>query len=61
MDKDKLANKLAGKSVSRRGKELSFKELAPGIHVYSDIWPESMEFMKKLEDTHQFDREDYYD
>jgi len=61
MDKDKLANKLAGKSVSRRGNEFTFKELAPGIHVYGNIWPESMEFMKKLEDTHQFDREDYYD
>ena len=61
MDKDKLANKIAGKSVSRRGNEFTFKELAPGIHVYGNIWPESMEFMKKLEDTHQFDREDYYD
>ena len=61
MDKNKMELKSRGITRSRKGNEFKFTELAPGIHAYDNVWPNAMEYMKKLEDAGKFQREDYYD
>lgn len=61
MDKFKMELKAAGISRSRKGNEFKFTELAPGIQVYDNIFPDSMRLMNELEASGKFQREDYYD
>lgn len=48
-------------SKSRKGNSFTFDSPAPGIHIYRNIFPESMSFMNELESEGKFDREDFHD
>jgi hypothetical protein len=34
---------------SRRGKTFSYESPIPGLHIYSDVWPDSADFFNKIE------------
>jgi hypothetical protein len=71
MDKQKTANKENGFTESRKGNKFKFESPVPGLHIYSNIWPESMDFMRELETDKFWEehpligkpwiREDYFD
>jgi Rps23 Pro-64 3,4-dihydroxylase Tpa1-like proline 4-hydroxylase len=56
---------------SRKGNIFAYESPAPGLHIYSNIWPDSMNFFNKIESDeywekdaykkHKWVREDYLD
>lgn len=71
MDQGKLADKENSVTSSRKGNKFKYESPFPGMHIYSDVWPDSMDFFKKIEeDTFwenagkngvKWQREDYLD
>lgn len=70
MDKQKTANQLAGFTESRKGNKFNFTSPLPGLHIYDNVWPDSMDFIREIEQDSFWDnnpnekkwvREDYYD
>lgn len=71
MDPQKFANKLRGITESREGNQFAFESPIPGMHIYSDVWPDSMDFIKEIETDEFWEknpligkswiREDYFD
>lgn len=69
MDQRKLENHKNGVTESRKGNKFAFESPAPGIHIYSNIWPDAMQFFNKLDTPEYWQdskniewvREDYLD
>lgn len=72
MDSQKLANHAAGVTESRKGNKFRFDSPIPGVHVYSDVWPNSLEWFERLDGDEYWEinqspgnekwvREDYLD
>ncbi len=69
MDQRKLDNQANMVTESRLGNKFTFESPIPGVHIYSNVWPDSMKFFEKLEDDSFWDspgktkwiREDYLD
>lgn len=59
MDPIKLANSKENVTQSRKGTKFKHTSPAPGIHVYDDVWPGGFDFVKRLDSTGVFVREDY--
>jgi hypothetical protein len=49
MHKSKMDDHKNGVTTSRKGKTFKFDSPIPGVHIYSNVWPDSAEFFKKLE------------
>ena len=69
MDDKKLANHANNITESRKGNQFKFESPIPGLHIYNDVWPNSMNFFNKLDtpefwessDNKGWVREDYLD
>lgn len=48
MDQDRLNNFLNGFTEDQKGNRFSFESPIPGVHIYSNVWPNSMDFMNRL-------------
>ena len=59
MDPIKLANAKLNITQSRKGNNFQHEQPAPGIHIYSEVWPEGLDYIKKLDEDGSFIREDY--
>lgn len=53
MDDRKLENHKNNITESRKGNKFKFESPIPGVHIYSDVWPNSMDFFNKI-DTDEF-------
>ena len=70
MDKQKMENHFAGFTESRKGNRFNFTSPLPGLHVYDNVWPGSMDFIRTIENPEFWEndkngnipwvREDYY-
>lgn len=49
MDKQKAENALAGFTESRKGNKFNFTSPIPGLHIYDNVWPDSMDFIREIE------------
>jgi hypothetical protein len=69
---EKMQDQINGLTTSRKGNKFSFTSPIPGVHIYDNVWPESMDFIKKIEtdefwetsgnpDNTKWIREDYLD
>lgn len=47
---EKLQDAANNVTTSQKGNKFSFESPIPGVHVYSDVWPDSMDFFKKIDD-----------
>lgn len=47
MDQNRLDNAARGVTVDKNGKEFRFTSPFPGMHVYDNVWPNSMEFFNE--------------
>jgi hypothetical protein len=74
MDKGRLENAARGVTVDQNGREFAFTNPGiPGVHIYDNVWPNSMEFFnsllsKEFWDAHEGEngyrrwvREDFFD
>ena len=71
MHQSKLSDAARGVTTSRKGNEFLFESPVPGIHIYSNIWENSSEFLNKIETAEYWEnpragsrpwvREDYLD
>jgi hypothetical protein len=59
MDSRKLENEKNSITESRNFNKFKYTLLAPGVHIYDNVWDQGMDFMKQLEDKGSFVREDY--
>lgn len=59
MDNNKLRDKDASVTTSRKGSVYKYNSPAPGIHIYDNVWDSGFDFIKKLDDEGKFVREDY--
>lgn len=51
MDQKRLENAANGFTEDQNGNKYYFESPIPGLHIYNNVWPESMEFMEKI--THK--------
>lgn len=69
---EKLQDAANNVTTSQKGKKFSFESPIPGVHIYNDVWPDSMDFFKKIDEPEywtgpnsdrniQWVREDYLD
>lgn len=69
---DKINDQLNGVTTSTKGNKYSFESPIPGVHIYNNVWPDSMDFFNKIETddywqennsigNHPWVREDYLD
>lgn len=49
MHYEKFQDQQDGFTRSRRGNKFKFESPIPGVHIYSDVWPNSMDFFNKIE------------
>lgn len=61
MDKEKMALKAQNITRSRKGNDFKFESPIPGVHIYHNVFDGGMDFMRKIEESGKFQREDYYD
>lgn len=72
MHHEKMQDQLDGVTTSRKGNKFKFSSPIPGVHIYDNVWPDSMDFIKKIEtdefwetsgnpDNVKWIREDYLD
>ena len=71
MNKERLENAQNLVTKSRKGNAFSYESPIPGVHIYSNVWPDSMNFFNKIDDDEYWDqnpngnkkwiREDYLD
>jgi Rps23 Pro-64 3,4-dihydroxylase Tpa1-like proline 4-hydroxylase len=70
MNERNLQNAAEGFTQSRKGNKFYFESPFPGMHIYSNIWENSQEFLDKLETeefwkttprSKEWIREDFYD
>lgn len=70
MDDNKLANQAQNITESRKGNKFQYESPIPGVHIYSNIWPNSIEWFEKLDGDEYWNtaiggtkwvREDYLD
>lgn len=73
MDQQRLQNAAQGFTENDKGERFYFESPLPGVHVYKNVWPNSMEFFegllnKEFWDKHENDksyrrwvREDFFD
>lgn len=73
MDQQRLSNAANGFTENNKGQRFYFESPVPGLHIYNDVWPESMEFLNKTLDKSFWDsnagkggygrwvREDFFD
>jgi hypothetical protein len=47
MDHQRLENAARGVTVDQQGREFSFTSPFPGMHIYDNVWPDSMEFFNR--------------
>jgi hypothetical protein len=50
MDQQRMQNAAEGFTQDQKGNRHKFERPAPGVHLYRDVWPDSMETMNKLLD-----------
>lgn len=72
MDSHKLENHAANITESRKGNKFSYESPIPGVHIYSNVWPNSLEWFEKVDGDQYWEdnpapgnkkwvREDYLD
>jgi hypothetical protein len=54
---EKMQDHLDGVTTSRKGNKFPFTSPIPGVHIYDNVWPESVKFIEKL-DNEQFWQEE---
>jgi hypothetical protein len=47
MDQQRIENAKRGVTVDQNGKEFKFTSPFPGMHIYDNVWPDSMEFFNR--------------
>lgn len=50
MDQQRMQNAAEGFTQDQKGNRYPFEALAPGVHLYRNVWPNSMETMNSLLD-----------
>lgn len=55
---EKLEDAKNNVTTSRRGNKFSYESPIPGVHIYSDVWPESMEWFKGLDQDSYWEQHD---
>jgi hypothetical protein len=50
MDQQRMQNAAEGFTQDQEGNRYAFESVAPGIHLYRNVWPNSMETMNRLLD-----------
>jgi|DEB19_MinimDraft_3_1074340.scaffolds.fasta_scaffold58787_2 hypothetical protein len=48
MDQQRLNNAAQGFTENDKGERFYFESPVPGLHIYNDVWPESMDFFNSL-------------
>jgi hypothetical protein len=48
MDQQRMQNAKEGFTQNDKGEKFYFESPIPGLHIYNDVWPNSMEFFEKL-------------
>jgi hypothetical protein len=70
MDDNKLANHANNITESRKGNKFEFESPIPGVHIYSNVWPDSLRWFEMLDGDEYWEnakgatkwvREDYLD
>lgn len=72
MDQKRLDNAKNGFTEDQNGNKFYFTSPIPGLHIYDNVWPESMDFMEKIthkefweknntENYKKWVREDFFD
>jgi len=71
MNKERLDNAKNLVTESRKGNVFAYESPIPGVHIYSNVWPDSMEFFNKIDNDEYWEqnpngnrkwiREDYLD
>ena len=70
-DPNKLQNQLDKVTESRNGNRFNFTSPVPGLHIYDNVWPDSMDFINEIRTDEYWEnnehrgskpwiREDYY-
>lgn len=49
MNHERLIDHANGYTTSQNDIKFKFESPIPGLHIYSDVWPDAMEFFKKIE------------
>jgi hypothetical protein len=49
MDDQKLKNQSDNVTESRKGNRFKFESPIPGVHIYSDVWPDSLSWFEKID------------
>lgn len=49
MNQEKMQDQENGVTTSRKGNKFKFYSPIPGVHIYDNVWPSSMDFFKKLD------------
>lgn len=53
MNSEKMADARNNVTTSQLGNKFSYESPIPGVHIYSNVWPDAMKFFEKL-DTQEF-------
>lgn len=70
MDDNKLANHAQNITESRKGNRFEYESPIPGVHIYSNVWPDSIKWFEMLDGDEYWEtslggkkwvREDYLD
>lgn len=59
MDPVKIENSKNNITESRLGIKYSHEKPIPGVHIYNNVWADGLDFIKKLDESGKFVREDY--
>ena len=57
MHKDKLEDQRNFVTTSRTGKKCTFSSPIPGVHIYDNVWPDSLAFIQKIESDEFWEKE----
>jgi hypothetical protein len=57
MHHTKLEDHKNGITTSRRGNQFRFTSPIPGVHIYDNIWPDSMDFIDKIDSDNFWETE----
>jgi len=71
VNKERLEDAQSGFTRSRKGNVFLYESPIPGVHIYSNVWPDSIDFFNKIDNDEYWDknpngnkrwiREDYLD
>jgi len=59
MISERMQDAKNGVTRSQKGNVFKFSSPIPGVHVYDNVWPNSMEFFEKLEEDHYWENAKY--